>query len=99
MVILMLLNLYNKFNKTPMNVFEGTLSDQRYNAIIDYIKNYKPPTPAARDPTGAATETTSSNNTLLFGILTLILAIVAFVLMQVNANLKKLQMIKKGPCP
>jgi hypothetical protein len=89
--------LYNKFNKTPMNVFEGTLSDQQIDAIIGYIKTYKPPTPAAAT-TGAATETTKTtgDNTLLFGILTLILAIVAFVLMQVNANLRKLADDRSG---
>jgi cytochrome c2 len=90
--------LYNKFNKAPMNVFEGTLSDQQITALVDYIKNYKPPTPAP-GTTGVATETTtttSGDDTLLFGILTLILAIVAFVLMQVNANLKKLADDREG---
>src|SRR4051812_29434560 len=81
------IELYNKFNKTPMNVFEGTLSDQQIDAIIGYIKSYKPPTPAAGTTGVATTETTTTtgDNTLLFGILTLILAIVAFVLMQINA--------------
>jgi len=87
--------MFNKFEKKPMNVFEGTLSDQQINAIVTYIKDYKPPTPAAT--TGVTTtETTTGDNTLLFGILTLILAIVAFVLMQVNANLKKLAADREG---
>jgi cytochrome c2 len=90
-------DIYNKFNKTPMNVFEGTLNDQQIDAIIGYIKDYKPPTPAAGAAGVATTETTTtSDNTLLFGILTLILAIVAFVLMQVNANLKKLADDREG---
>ncbi len=86
-------NLYNEY-KTPMNVFEGTLSDQQIDAILNYIKTYKPPIPPS-GPTPGAT-TTTGDNTLLFGILTLILSIVAFVLLQVNANLKKLADEKEG---
>jgi cytochrome c2 len=91
-------NLYNQYNKTAMNVFEGSLSDKDIDAIIQYIKTYKPPEPTggggAEAPGAAAA--TSSNNALLYGILTLILAIVAFVLLQVNANLKKLADDKEG---
>jgi len=89
-------NVYNQFNKTPMNVFEGSLSDEQIDAIITYIETYKPPaaTPGVPTPGAAAVET--GDNTLLFGILTLILAIVAFVLLQVNANLKKLADDREG---
>jgi len=89
-------SLYTQYEKKPMNVFEGTLNDQQIDAIVTYIKTYKPPNPAA-GATAVTTETTTTgDNTLLFGILTLILAIVAFVLMQVNANLKKLADDKEG---
>jgi len=89
--------IYNQFNKTPMNVFEGSLSDQDIDAIIKYIKDYKPPVPAAGGGgIPGAVATTSNNNALLYGILTLILAIVAFVLLQVNANLKKMADDKEG---
>jgi mono/diheme cytochrome c family protein len=88
--------VYNEFNKTPMNVFEGSLSDQQIDAIIDYIKNYKPQAAATGTPTPGAATTSSSNDTLLYGILTIILAIVAFVLLQVNANLKKMADDKEG---
>ena len=37
-----------------------------------------------------------SDNTLLYGILTLILAIIMFVLLQVNSSLKKLSDDKEG---
>src|SRR3954451_22952453 len=90
-------NLYNQYNKTAMNVFEGSLSDKDIDAIIQYIKTYKPPAaPGGGTETPGAVTTTSNNNTLLYGILTLILAIVAFVLLQVNANLKKLADDKEG---
>lgn len=89
-------NLFNQFNKTNMPVFEGSLSDQQITSIIDYLKNYKPPVAAVPTAGGEAAATSSSNNALLFGILTLILAIVAFVLLQVNANLKKLADDREG---
>jgi cytochrome c2 len=85
-------DLYNKFNKTPMNVFTN-LSDKDIDAILTYIKS----APAqAANPTTNIVATETNDNTLLFGILTLILAIVAFVLMQVNSNLKKLADDKEG---
>ncbi|WP_225975321.1 c-type cytochrome [Panacibacter ginsenosidivorans] len=92
-------NLYNSFNKTAMNLFPA-LTDKDIDAILGYIKTEAananaPKTPAPGGAAqGAAAE--SGDNTLLFGILTLILAIVAFVLLQVNANLKKLAADKEG---
>jgi mono/diheme cytochrome c family protein len=69
------------------------LSDADIDAIFDWIKNA--PAPGAAKPTGdTATATegegTSNRNALIFGIISLILAIVALILMQVNSNLKKL---------
>lgn len=89
-------NVYNQFNKTPMNVFEGALSDAEIDAIITYIETYKPPVETPGTPTPGAAAAETGDNTLLFGILTLILAIVAFVLLQVNANLKKLADDREG---
>jgi mono/diheme cytochrome c family protein len=89
-------NLYNQFNKTQMNLFPG-LSDKDIDAILAFIKVEAAnanKAPAGGAETGAATE--GGDNTLLFGILTLVLAIVAFVLLQVNANLKKLADDKDG---
>ncbi|CAN5235186.1 c-type cytochrome [soil metagenome] len=89
--------LYNSFNKTAMTVFGNQLSDKDIDAILAYIKTVPDPsttpTPGASGSTAPAD---NSDNTLLFGILTLVLAIVAFVLLQVNANLKKLADDKEG---
>ncbi|MEP6844515.1 MAG: c-type cytochrome [Panacibacter sp.] len=88
-------NLYNSFNKTSMNAF-GSLSDKDIDAILTYINSVPVPGTGSGlnpNPGPAAVE---GDNTLLFGILTLILAIVAFVLLQVNANLKKLAADKEG---
>ncbi|OIR05431.1 class III cytochrome C family protein [mine drainage metagenome] len=87
-------NLYNEFGKVPMNLFPS-LSDAEIGAILKYIKDYSKP--AAGAPVNAAnTPAPEGDSTLLFGILTLILAIIAFTLMQVNSNLRKLSADKDG---
>src|ERR1700761_9545981 len=75
-------NLFNQYNKTPMNVFPD-LSDKDIDAILNYIETAKPPT-------------AGGDNTLLYGILTLILAVIMMVLLQVNSSLKKLADDKEG---
>ena len=89
--------LFNKFNKVPMNSFTG-LSEKEIDAILAYIKAAPMPGEGGDKKTSGGTESNAAegDNTLLFGILTLILAIVSFVLLQVNANLKKLATDKDG---
>ncbi len=87
-------NLYNEYNKTAMNLFP-TFTDKDIDAILGYIKAYKPPV-AASPTTGGENSAESSDNSLLFGILTLVLAVVALILLQVNSNLKKLSDDKEG---
>ncbi len=78
-----------------------SLPDKDIDAIIDYVSK------EAANANTAASSSTSANassvaaseskdSSLLYGILTLILAIVAFVLLQVNANLRKLADDKEG---
>ena len=79
-----------------MNLFPN-LTDPEIDAILGYIKSV--PAPGAAAAGGAAEGAAASeggDNTLLFGILTLILAIVALILLQVNSNLKKLSDEKEG---
>lgn len=45
---------------------------------------------------GGSTEESSSQNAIIFGVISLILAVVALILMQVNSNLKKLSDDKEG---
>jgi len=90
-------NLYNEYNKVAMNAFPG-LTDGEIAAIIGYINTAAKaatavPSAAGGDSTAKADE---SDNSLLFGILTLILAVVALILLQVNSNLKKLADDKDG---
>lgn len=91
-------DLFNQYNKTPMNTFPG-LTDPEIKAILAYVETAKPPTsaPGGSPETGsAAAKDAESDNTLLYGILTLILAIIMFVLLQVNASLRKLSDDKEG---
>lgn len=91
--------LYNQFNKTAMNLFP-TLTDGEIDAILKYVETYQVPgnTGAGGAATGedAASKGAESDNTLLYGILTLILAIIMIVLLQVNSSLKKLSDDKEG---
>ena len=76
------------------------MSDKDIDAILAYVKSV--PEPGAGTPGtqgAAATAPEETDNTLLFGILTLVLAIVAFVLLQVNANLKNWLMTNKVYLP
>ncbi len=88
--------LFKEYN-VMMQAFPG-LPDKDIDAIIDYVKSV--PAATAATPGAPNDETANaqaeSDNTLLFGILTLILAIVAFVLLQVNSNLRKLADDKEG---
>ena len=88
-------DLYLQFGKTPMNIFPG-LTDAEIDAILKYVEDYKAPgAPVAGAPVGVP-KAEESDNTLLYGILTLILAVIMLVLLQVNSNLKKLSDDKEG---
>ncbi len=82
--------------KTYGSIMPGfpALSEDDIHAIFDWIKTAPPPggggkaTPGAEGAAEGAGE--SGRNALIFGVISLILAIVALILMQVNSNLKKL---------
>lgn len=86
--------LYNDFSKTPMNTFPG-LSDADIDDILKYVETYQAPSTTPGGD-GVTPKTEESDNTLLYGILTLILAVIMFVLLQVNSSLKKLSDDKEG---
>ena len=73
---------------TEMQIFEGQLPPADLDLLTTYIKDWKPPvttsTPGATSPEG------EGHGALIFGIISLIMALIALVLMQVNSNLKKL---------
>jgi cytochrome c2 len=84
--------LFNERNKTPMNVFTN-LKDEDISAILKYVESYTAPVAVGPKPGEPAAE---SDNSLLYGILTLILFVITLILLQVNSNLKKLSDDKEG---
>ncbi len=90
-------NLVKEYSPTMMTGFPQ-LSEKDIDAILGYVKTAA--AAATAGPTAAANPADAKgqegDNTLLFGILTLILAVVALTLLQVNANLKKLADDREG---
>jgi len=91
-------NLYNEYNKVAMNQFPG-LSEADIDAILAYIKTVPAPGAAPAGGAAAGAPAPESDNSLVFGILSLILAVLAIILLQVNSNLKKLTDEKLGVTP
>jgi hypothetical protein len=79
--------------KMGSKMTQFNLSKDEIKAILDYADNYKAPEPKKGDDT---TQGKSEDNSLLFGILTLILAVIALILLQVNSSLRKLADEKEG---
>lgn len=70
------------------------LTEKEIDAVIDYVNKAKPPVAATAG--GEAAKSDDSDSNILYGILTLILAVVALIMLQVNANLRKLADDKDG---
>lgn len=83
-------SIASKWNNVVMTSFT-TLKNEEIDAILKYVDDYSGPPPP---PKGE--ETSSGDSSLLFGLLTLILALIAFILLQVNSNLRKLSDEKEG---
>lgn len=84
--------IFEKWSKTQMTPFPQ-LTNKQIDAIMDYVEAYVPP---SKTPSNTTSSVPESDNSLLFGILTLVLALVAFILLQVNSNLRKLSDEKEG---
>lgn len=93
-------DLFNKWNKIPMTAFQGVLSSEEIDAILKYIKEEesKPAGGAATATTGAATVKAEpeTNHTLLYGVITVLLALVGFALLLLNKKLKLIADHKEG---
>ncbi|PSL49547.1 quinol:cytochrome c oxidoreductase pentaheme cytochrome subunit [Chitinophaga niastensis] len=90
-------DLFIQFNKTAMTAFPA-LKDEEIDDILAYIKVAAVPTASTPTPGGetGTAEDKGNDNSLLFGIITLVLAVVALILMQINSNLNKLAGDKEG---
>ncbi|QES90457.1 c-type cytochrome [Rhizosphaericola mali] len=91
-------NLFNQYGKVSMTAFQGTLDTKQIDAILDYIKTA--PQPKADNGAGGAADASAqgdgSDNSLFYGIITVVLAIVVLILIQVNTNLKRVAEKKAG---
>jgi len=85
--------LYVQWNKVAMPSFT-TLSDEEIDAIFAYVETVTPPAPKTSGGDGSGAP--ASDNTLLYGVLTLILAVIALILLQVNSSLRKMADEKDG---
>jgi hypothetical protein len=68
------------------------LKKEEIDAVLDWADKYEKPAAVILPPG----EKTGEDNSLLYGVLTLILAVIALILLQVNSNLKKLSDEKQG---
>ena len=89
-------NLYNQYGRAPMNTFPG-LSDVEIDAILTYVTNYAEP--LAKTNTSTFPNTQQEDHTILYGIISFILALFVFGLYLHNNNLKRLVEEKKGLIP
>jgi cytochrome c551/c552 len=89
-------NLYNQYGRAPMNTFPG-LTDTEVDAILNYVENY--PQPLAATNTSNYPNAGQEDYTLLFGIVTFILAVFVFGLHLINSSLKRLAEEKNGLQP
>ena len=73
------------------------LTDKDIAAIIDYTEKAYADAQKPQTPTGGAEAVPTENrNWIIFGVISLIMAIIALILMQVNSNLKKLSDDREG---
>ena len=89
-------NLFNQYGRTPMNVFPN-LSDADIDAILKYVDTYAEP--MAKTNTSTNAPAPQEDHTVLFGIVTFILALFVGGLYLVNSNLKRLADEKRGLPP
>jgi len=86
--------IYAQYNKIQMPAFPE-LANKDIDAILGYINTASVPVAAPAGgmdggTTDASNKGQTDDNSLLFGILTMLLAVVMLILLQVNSNLKKL---------
>lgn len=88
--------VYNEYNKIQMPAFPE-LKEADIDAVLAYVNEAAAAKAAVATGGGAsgadagtAKQSASDDNSLTFGILTLLLAVIALILLQVNSNLKRL---------
>lgn len=78
-----------KIKSTAMDAFP-TLTDPEIDAILGYINEVANKPKDDKGPKNPGGGESNNQNAVIFGVISLILALIAFILMYVNSNLKKL---------
>jgi cytochrome c2 len=76
------------FNSSDMQIFGPSITDADIDAVLQWADKWVKPDPTTKD--GPKESGGGGQNAIIFGIISLILAIIALILLQVNSNLKKL---------
>ncbi|RQO30176.1 cytochrome C [Taibaiella sp. KBW10] len=84
--------IYNKWNKTAMTAFPS-LKDEEIDAIVKYVEEYKVPVEAKPEAGGTTKE---ADNTWIYVLVTIILAILALILIRINKGLHKVANTEQG---
>lgn len=85
--------LYSKWNKQAMTPFPN-LSNEEIDAIFAYVESYQDPVkPGAAETNNAGAK---SDNTWLYAIITIVLAVLVVVLWRVNGALERASNEKQG---
>lgn len=84
--------VYNKWNKTAMTAFPN-LKDEDIDNIFAYVNSVQPP---GATPGGGAAAPVEKDNTWLYTIITLVLAVLIFILTRVNKTLNRVANDKQG---
>jgi mono/diheme cytochrome c family protein len=87
--------IYTKWNKTAMTAFPN-LKEEEIDAIIKYVEEYKAPTaaPAGGDTAGSSAK--EADNTWLYVLVTIVLAVLALILIRINKGLHKVANTEQG---
>jgi len=86
--------VYKKWGMTAMTPFPA-LSNEEIDAIINYAETYEDPV-AAATPAGTASGETSSDNSWLYSIITVVLLVFTLILWRINHVLRRVAADKEG---
>ena len=90
-------DLKARYNSIMTQFPESALSNSDIDAIVAYVEQtFAAGPPGGSKPGEGGESKDSGQNAVIFGVISLILALIAMILMQVNSNLKKLSDDKEG---
>jgi mono/diheme cytochrome c family protein len=81
---------------TAMQVFGSALKDADIDNILAYIKKAGDEAKVVKKDDTASDAKPDNSGSVIFGVISLIMGIIALIMMQVNSNLKKLSDDKEG---